>query len=162
MTDAYLIWKTIHVVSATIVFGTGIGIAFFCWFGSRYALARRDMGVLRMVLRFTVIADMVFTAPAVLVQLLSGAMLLGLLGWSWGSPWTVAALALIALVGACWLPVVWIQIRLSRMAVAAESIEQLSAGFFSLFRIWFGLGIVAFAAMLCIFYLMVTKPLAVS
>ena len=95
MTDAYLIWKTIHVVSATIVFGTGIGIAFFCWFGSRYALARRDMGVLRM-------------------------------------------------------------------AVAAESIEQLSAGFFSLFRIWFSLGIVAFAAMLGIFYLMVAKPLAVS
>lgn len=162
MTDAYLIWKTIHVVSGTIVFGTGIGIAFFCWFGSRYALAHRNLAVLRMTLRFTVIADMVFTAPAVLVQLLSGAMLLGLLGWSWSSTWTMTALALIALVGACWLPVVWIQIRLSRMAVAAESIDQLPAGFFFLFRIWFGLGTVAFAAMLGIFYLMVAKPLAVS
>ena len=162
MTDADLIWKTIHIVSAAIVFGTGIGIAFFCWFGSRYALARRDMGVLRMVLRFTVIADMVFTAPAVLVQLLSGAMLLGLLGWSWGSPWTVAALVLIALVGACWLPVVWIQVCLSRIAAAAVGIEQLPARFFILFRIWFGLGVVAFAAMLGIFYLMVAKPLAVG
>ena len=38
MTDTYLFWKTAHILSATILFGTGIGIAFFCWFGYRAAL----------------------------------------------------------------------------------------------------------------------------
>jgi uncharacterized membrane protein len=162
VTDSYLLWKTIHVVSATIVFGTGIGIAFFCWFGSRHALRIGDIGALRMALRFTVLADAVFTAPAVVVQIVSGAMLVQILGWKWSSSWVMSAVGLVLLVGACWLPVVWIQMQLARMADAATGVAQLPDRFATLFRIWFALGVPAFVAMIGILILMVTKPLAVG
>lgn len=99
--NSTLLWKTLHIASATILVGTGIGIAFFCWFGSREALRNKDIGALRTVLRFTVVADAVFTAPAVLVQFVSGGVLVHLLGWSWGSPWVLAALSLFVLIGLC-------------------------------------------------------------
>ena len=161
MSDAYGLWKTLHVISATVLFGTGIGIAFFCWFGTRYALARGDLGSLRLVLRFTVLADAVFTAPAIVVQLLTGAVLLNQLGWKWGSPWALTALGLFVFVGACWLPVVWIQIRLARWANQATELSKLPIAFAGLFKLWFVLGTLAFPAVLCLIYLMVTKPLAV-
>lgn len=161
MTDAYMLWKTVHVVPATIVLGTGMGIAFFCWFGTRDALARGDLGALRMVLHFTVRADAIFTAPAVAVQLITGVMLMTLAGWKFASPWALASLGLFAFAGACWLPVVWIQLQLARMADAASRSDQLSARFGILFRWWLILGALAFPAVLCIVYLMVAKPLRV-
>ncbi|MEQ1515847.1 MAG: DUF2269 domain-containing protein [Usitatibacteraceae bacterium] len=159
--DAYTLWKTAHVLSATILVGTGIGIAFFCWFGSRDAIKRNDIGALRTVLRFTVVADAIFTAPAVVLQLLSGGALLQLAGWSWTSAWSISVLALFVLVGACWLPVVWIQVRLRRLADSAATIAQLPPEFAAKFRVWFLLGIPAFTAIVAIVYLMVAKPLAV-
>jgi uncharacterized membrane protein len=33
MNAAYTFWKTAHILSAAVLFGTGLGIAFFCWFG---------------------------------------------------------------------------------------------------------------------------------
>ncbi len=159
--DAYIGWKVVHVLSATVLMGTGMGIAFFCWFGSRYALGRDDIGALRTVLRFTVIADAVFTAPAVVIQFVSGAALLHLAGWSWISPWTVTVLTLFLLMGACWLPVVWIQVKLSRLAASAPSVAALSPHFASWFRVWFILGIPAFSMVVAIVFMMVARPLAV-
>ena len=159
--DTYLIWKTVHVLSATILMGTGIGIAFFCWFGSRTAIRNNDIGALRVVLRFTVAADAIFSAPAVVVQLLSGAVLLGLNGWSWLSPWSLTVMGLFAFVGACWLSVVWIQMRLNRFAKNAPSVAHLPPMFVAIFRVWFLLGIPAFASVVAIVFLMVAKPLPV-
>ncbi|MEO8102881.1 MAG: DUF2269 domain-containing protein [Betaproteobacteria bacterium] len=159
--DAYPLWKTVHVLSATILLGTGIGIAFFCWFGSRDAIRRGDIGALRMVLRFTVVADALFTAPAVIVQFLSGAVLLHLSGWSWASAWSMTVMVLFIAVGACWLPVVWIQARLKRFAYRASSIAGLPRAFGRLFRAWLLLGPPAFACVVALVYLMVAKPLAV-
>lgn len=162
MTDAFLIVKTLHVVSAAVLLGAGIGIAFFCGFGTRHALARNDIAVLRMVLRFTVVADSVFTAPAVVIQLATGWWLMQALGWRLGSPWALAVFSLFALVGLCWLPVVGIQARLSRMANAAPSVRELPVRFRTLLRVWFALGIPAFAAVVGIVFLMVARPLAVA
>lgn len=159
--DTYLIWKTLHVLSAAILMGTGIGIAFFCWFGSRAAIRDNNIGALRAVLRFTVIADSAFTAPAVVLQLLSGAVLLNLNGWSWLSPWSLTVMGLFAFVGACWLPVVWIQVRLNRLAKSAPSVAQLPSTFAAMFRVWFLLGIPAFASVVTIVFLMVARPLPV-
>ncbi len=159
--NSYLFWKFAHVSSATILMGTGIGIAFFCWFGSRQAIAHGEIGALRIVLRFTVIADAIFTAPAAIFQFVSGAVLLEHLGWSWHSPWTLSVLALFVLVGACWLPVVWIQIQLSRLANAAPTITQLPPRFLRLFRIWLLLGLPAFASVVMLVFMMVAKPMAV-
>jgi uncharacterized membrane protein len=161
LSEALSFWKTAHVLSAAILLGTGLGIAFFCWLGFRRALRTADIAGLRMVLRLTVLADAVFTAPAVVFQVVSGLVLMQLHGWSHTSPWSVAAWLLFVLTGACWLPVVVIQIWLSREADRVPSVAALPARFHRWFRLWFVLGIPAFAAVVLLFYLMVAKPLAI-
>ena len=155
-------WKTAHVLSAAVLFGTGIGIAFFCWFGSRRALRTGDIAGLRLVLRLTVMADAVLTAPAVVFQAVSGIVLMNLLGWPLVSTWSMAVWSLFILVGACWLPVVAMQMSLSREAGRVAGIDALSSEFHRRFRWWLALGIPAFAAVVLIYYLMVAKPLPVG
>lgn len=160
MMESYTFWKTVHVVSAAVLFGTGLGIAFFAWFGYRRAMRIGLMDGLRAVLRLTVIADFCFTAPAVAVQLVSGIALMRLDGCSFTSPWALTVGGLFALVGACWLPVVVIQILLSREAEQIALISSLSRSFHQRFRMWFVLGIPAFLLVIGLFYLMVAKPLS--
>ncbi len=162
MIPAYELWKTLHVVGAAVLFGTGFGIAFFCWFGYRSAVRAGEIGTLRTFLRLTVTADACLTAPAVVLQAVSGVVLMNLLGWSHASPWGLLVWALFIFVGLCWLPVVAVQIRLRREAEAASSTERLTARFHRLFRVWFSLGIPAFAAVVALFYLMVARPLPVA
>jgi len=162
VTGGFLLWKTAHILSATVLFGTGLGIAFFCWFGCRSALRRGEIAVLRSVLRLTVIADAWLTAPAVVFQAVSGWVLMRVLGWPLTSPWALAAIALFMLVGACWLPVVAIQVRLWREARAAASIDALPDSFHRRFKIWFALGVPAFAGIVVLFYLMAAKPLSMT
>lgn len=155
--NAYLIWKTAHIVSAAILFGTGIGIAFFAWFGYRHALKTSDIGGLRTVLRLTVIADFCFTAPAVVFQIVSGLVLMKYDGIPLFTPWSETVFTVYLLVGSCWLPVVWLQISLERDARAAKGIQELGERFRSRFRVWFVLGIPAFISVVWLFYLMVSK-----
>lgn len=160
--DAHTFWKLVHVLSASVLFGTGMGIAFFAWFGYRRAMGNGEIEGLRTVLRLTVIGDAVFTAPAVLIQLVSGLVLVQQNQWSLPSPWSLTVLGLYVLVGVLWLPVVVIQILMSREAAAATSIASLSADFHRRYRIWFILGIPAFLIVIVIFSLMIAKPLAVT
>lgn len=162
MIDAYTVWKTLHVISAAILFGTGLGIAFFAWFGYRQALRMGEIGALRSVLRLTVIADTVFTAPAVVFQLVSGIVLMRINAWPFTTVWAITVLSLFVLVGLCWLPVVAIQIIQSREANRAASIKDLSEGFHRRFVLWFVLGIPAFLLVVALFFLMIAKPLAVA
>lgn len=157
--SAYLAWKLLHLLSAAVLFGTGLGIAFFAWFGYRRALALGQIDGLRTVLRLTVIADACFTAPAVVVQLLSGVALMHLAHWPLLGPWGASTLGLFILVGLLWLPVVILQIQMSREAARAPSIAALSPGFHRRFQYWFVLGVPAFLLVVGIFYLMVVKPL---
>jgi uncharacterized membrane protein len=159
VSDAYVFWKIVHVVGASILFGTGLGIAFFAWFGYRRALQVGEIDGLRTVLRLTVIADSCFTAPAVVLQLASGLVLMHLNSWSLSSPWSVTVLVFFGLVGALWLPVVAIQIAMSREAHRVASVKDLSARFHRRFTLWFVLGVPAFLIVIAIFYIMVAKPL---
>jgi uncharacterized membrane protein len=159
---AHELWKTAHVLSAAVIFGTGLGIAFFCWFGYRGALRSGDIGALRSLLRLTVIADAWFTAVAVAFQAASGLRLMDQLGWPLLSPWSIAVWSLFALAGACWIPVVWIQVHLSRTANRVPSIEWLPRSFHLWFGLWVALGVPAFAAVIAIYWLMIAKPLAVT
>ena len=143
------------------MFGTGLGIAFFAWFGYRRAMEIGEIDGLRLVLWLTVIADACFTAPAVVFQLISGLVLMQLNSWSYTSLWSTATLFLFGLVGALWLPVVVIQILMSREAHRVTSVKDLSARFHRRFIFWFVLGVPAFIIVLGIFYLMVAKPLSV-
>ncbi|MGB5082588.1 MAG: DUF2269 domain-containing protein [Burkholderiales bacterium] len=158
-----LLWlKAAHVLSAAIIFGTGLGIAFFTWFGYRSAMRGGKLEALRSTLRLTVIADACLTAPAVIFQVVSGVVLMTAYGWPLLSAWSIAVWSLFLLAGACWLPVLVIQSRLARAARQAPSTAALEPGFHRMFRGWFALGTVAFAAVIAIYWLMVAKPLAVS
>ena len=158
--NEYAAWKVAHILSAAILFGTGLGTAFFCWFGYRFAVRSGEIAALRAVLRLTVIADAVFTTPAVVFQVISGIMLMRLLGWPYISAWSLATVFLFVLVGACWVPVVGMQRRLERDAGQATSVAALPPAFHRLFRVWFALGVPAFVAVVIIVYLMVAKPLS--
>ncbi|MEQ8991970.1 MAG: DUF2269 domain-containing protein [Pseudomonadales bacterium] len=158
---AHTLWKLVHLLSASVLFGTGVGIAFFAWFGYRRAMAIGEIDGLRAVLRLTVIGDTCFTAPAVVVQLVSGIVLINLNQWSLLSPWSLTVFGLYAAVGALWLPVVVIQILMSREANRAPSIADLEPGFHRRYLAWFALGVPAFLIVVGLFYLMIAKPLMV-
>ena len=151
----YLFVKWLHILSATILFGTGIGIAFFKWINDRGGEVR----AIRLSAEKTVLADWLFTTPAVIVQPLSGLALAHLAGYPILSGWVFASMLLYALAGACWLPVVWLQLRMRDMAqqAAAEG-SPLPAAYWRCARWWEGLGYPAFVAMAVVFFLMVNKP----
>ncbi|HMN79292.1 MAG TPA: DUF2269 domain-containing protein [Burkholderiaceae bacterium] len=151
----YLVVKWIHIVSSTILFGTGIGSAYYMLFAS---LGRNPVAV-STVVRLVVIADWTFTTSTIIVQPVTGLYLAHLMGLPWTTRWIAWSIALYLLAGACWLPVVWIQIRMRRMAQASASEGRaLPAGYFRLLRIWVALGVPAFAALMIVFWLMVAKP----
>ncbi|WP_044871203.1 DUF2269 domain-containing protein [Pseudomonas sp. LFM046] len=154
--SVYLLLKFFHLLGATVLIGTGAGIAFFMLLASRSGDPRVIAGTARMV----VIADWVFTAPAVLLQFGTGIALMEVTGYGYASPWFLAALALFLFIGACWLPVVAIQYRLRRAAdamVAGGPDTELRKWM----RRWTLLGIPAFSAILVLLWLMLAKPLPV-
>jgi uncharacterized membrane protein len=152
---SYLLLKYIHILSSTLLFGTGLGTAFHGYLAFR----TEDPRVVAAVGRSVVLADWLFTAPAVAIQPVTGVWMALLAGWPLMSGWLAWSIALYVLVGACWLPVVWLQIELRRMAKASlERGEPLPARYFRYLRIWFVLGWPAFLAVLGIFYLMILKP----
>lgn len=154
--DLYSSIKTLHILSSTILFGTGLGIAFFMfqsWFTD-------NVQEKLYAARSTVLADYLFTFPAVVVQPLSGIALIHLAGFDWSAYWLMATYVLYAIAGLCWLPVVWIQIRLKNMCIAAsENGTELPESYNTLFKIWFMFGWPAFLGLVAVFYLMVTKPI---
>lgn len=152
----YLTVKWLHIVSSTILFGTGIGSAFYMLATSLSADARTTANVVRLV----VLADWIFTTPAIILQPLTGFYLIHLAGYPLTQGWIAWSIALYLLAGACWLPVVWLQIRMHRMAAqAADGHQRLPALYWRYLRYWILLGIPAFISLLCVFYLMTVKPL---
>ena len=153
--DWYLLAKTVHILCATVLFGTGLGIAFFFLMGVRSG----DVGGAYLAARTTAIADMVFTLTAGIVQPLSGYWLILIAGYDPFAPWLLWSYALYLLALACWLPVVWLQLRLRDMRgarLAGEAIDE--ARFRRYFRMWFALGWPAFVGLVAVFWLMVAKP----
>lgn len=153
--DLYSTVKVIHIISSTVVFGTGMGVAYFMLMGQR----SRDFVERRFAARATVAADYRFTLPAVIVQPLSGAWLVWSAGFDWSDFWLVATYALYVIAGLCWVPVVFIQIAMKRMLDRqAKDGAFDEAAFKHLFRRWIILGCPAFGGLVVIFALMVTKP----
>ncbi len=153
--SAYLVLKCLHIVSSVLLEGTGFGTAFYLFFTNRQPSLEARVVVARLVVR----ADLWFTTPAVIVQPLTGVAMVRLAGWPWDSPWLLASIALYALAGACWLPVLWLQLRMARMAEQAVATgTALPPTYRRLQRAWEWLGYPAFAAMLAVYALMVLKP----
>jgi uncharacterized membrane protein len=152
--DTFLLIKTLHVLSATVLFGTGLGTAFFFW-----SAEQSDDQARLFAARTTVRADFFFTLPAVILQPLTGAWLIVKDGIDLQASWILISLGLYALAGLCWVPVVWLQIKMKRMLelkVAARGFDP--QAYERLRRIWFLLGWPAFLGLVAVFWLMVAKP----
>lgn len=144
-----------HVIGATVLLGTGAGIAFFMLMAHRTS----NSAIIAHVAGTVVVADAIFTATAVVVQPITGILLADLLGWSLSTPWIAISLALYVLTGLCWLPVVALQVQMRDLARSAAAADNpLDQRYHRLFRQWFLLGIPAFASVLAILWLMVTRP----
>jgi uncharacterized membrane protein len=153
--NIYMVVKTIHVISATILFGTGIGIAFFKWIVDRSG----DIAAIRVVSERVVLADWVFTTPAVVVQMISGVYLALTAGFPLTQGWLLCAIVLFFVAGACWIPVVVLQMRMrDQVRHACEAGLPLPDEYHRYSRVWFWLGVPAFGAVVVIYWLMVAKP----
>lgn len=151
----YFIVKWLHIISSTILFGTGIGSAFFMFMANR----KRNVSDIHFAVRHVVIADWIFTTPAVIFQFISGFYLVHLGGYHLTDTWIVVSLGLYILAGACWLPVVWMQIKMRDMAASAlQKKQELPNRYWVYDRWWIVLGSLAFPAVTIIFWLMVVKP----
>jgi uncharacterized membrane protein len=149
------ILKWVHICSSMLLFGTGLGTAFFKF----TADLGRDLRVMGDTNRRVVQADWLFTTPTIVIQPLSGYGLALMYGYPFGSPWLVFSLALYLLAGLCWLPVVYLQIRMRNdCAQALTTGQELNPRYWRDARAWLCLGVPAFLAMIGIIWLMVAKP----
>lgn len=151
----YMLVKWLHIMSSTFLFGTGIGSAFYMLFTS----LSRDVRAIAVVSRFVVLADWIFTTSTIVIQPVTGFYLIYLAGFPLNSRWIVWSIVLYFVAGACWLPVVWIQLKMRDMAqAAARDGAALPAQYWRYLRRWIALGIPAFIALVIVFWLMVAKP----
>ncbi|WP_269533675.1 DUF2269 domain-containing protein [Chitinimonas sp. BJYL2] len=151
----YLLLKWLHILSATLMVGTGFGTAFYLFVTNRSG----NVQAIAVVSRWVVRADWWFTTPSVIFQPISGLWMAHLAGWpTSSSSWITVSLALYALAGACWLPVVWLQLRMRDMAqIAARDGTALPARYWRYERIWTALGFPAFGGLMVVYWLMVSK-----
>jgi uncharacterized membrane protein len=155
MIENVLLLKLIHVLSSTVLFGTGLGVAYFMLRACRSC----DPIVVAHTAGIVVMADAVFVANAAIVQPVSGVQLALAIGYSLSESWIAASLVFYAVVAACWLPVLWLQVQMRNLArEAVEEGTALPARYHRLFRVWFVLGWPAFISMIAIFALMIFKP----
>ncbi|MDH5182099.1 MAG: DUF2269 domain-containing protein [Gammaproteobacteria bacterium] len=151
----YLLLKTLHILSATILFGTGLGSAFYKYMADRSG----DIVHIARTNRLVVLADWLFTTPTIILQAVTGILLAQAAGYPLTSHWLMIAIALYLLAGACWLPVVVLQIRMRDMAMhAVNDNTTLPYEYYRYARFWFWLGVPAFLGLVVVFYLMVAKP----
>ncbi|WP_417484217.1 DUF2269 family protein [Maricaulis salignorans] len=153
--EAYWMVKTLHILSACVLFGSGAAIAFFMLMAWRSG----DAAGFALAAKHVVLADWIFTTSAVVAQPLTGIALAHLAGWPLTAPWLMISYGLYIFIGACWLPVVWIQLKVRQLMTKAVAAGQpVPDRVHRLMRIWFLLGWPAFLALIMIFALMVSRP----
>ena len=151
----YFIVKYLHVLGAIVILGTGTGIAFFMLMAHR----SRDPAFIARTAATVVIADMLFTASAVILQPVTGGVLMALSATSLAERWLVTSLGLYVVAGLFWIPVIFMQIELRDLARKAAAQQQpLPPRYFALFRRWLVFGIPGFGSVMMILWLMIAKP----
>jgi uncharacterized membrane protein len=156
--DSYLLLKLLHIISAVVLAGTGIGIAFFMLMAGRSG----NPQAVAVTARHVVLADWIFTTPAIVIQFITGLWLMKILHYSFSSAWFLVVISLFIFIGCCWVPVVFVQYKLKNIAETREEKSMLGTRFRKLMTLWTALGIPAFLGIAVMFWLMVFKPLAVT
>lgn len=153
--EYYLLIKWLHILSATVMFGTGFGTAFYMFVTNRSG----NVEAIAVITRWVARADWWFTTPSVIFQPISGLLMAYWLGYPLNAAWLVWSMLLYALAGACWLPVVYLQLKMRDMAqIAAREHTVLPARYWRYERIWTLLGFPAFISLIVVYWLMVNKP----
>lgn len=153
--NTYLLLKTLHILSSVLLVGTGLGSAFYMFFANRSGSVPAQAVVSRLVVR----ADWWFTTPCIFIQPITGLAMAYMAGYPLSTPWLALSLGLYVLAGICWLPVVWLQIRMAAMANEAHTQNQTLPQLYQQYQLrWESLGYPAFIAMAGTYYLMVNKP----
>lgn len=153
--NTYLLLKWMHIMSSVALVGVGFGSAFYLYFINR----TRNVEAIAEVSRLVVRADWWFTTPAIIIQPLSGFMLASMAGYTLTETWLVATYVLFLLAGAWWLPVVWLQVQMEKMArISADGRTELPERYWHYAQRWEFLGKLAFPSMLIVYGLMVFKP----
>ncbi len=153
--DLYLFVKWAHIISSTVLFGFGAGTAWYLW----NAHLTRNPATIACVGRMVVQADWIFTGSSGIIQPVTGFWLVSILGYPLDSSWLVLSYVLYVVAFACWVPVVWLQIKAQRLAEEAlRSGKALGPDYEGVMRCWFALGWPAFLGLTVVFYLMVAKP----
>lgn len=153
--NTYLALKWVHILSSVLLVGTGFGSAFYLYFIHRTKNIQAIAAVSRLVVR----ADFWFTTPAVVVQPATGLAMAIMVGYPLDQAWLMWTTALYLFAGACWVPVVWLQIKMAALAsAAANDSAELPFRYWQYARYWERLGYPAFLSMLGVYGLMVFKP----
>ena len=151
----YLFIEYLHVLGAIVILGTGTGIAFFMVMAHRTA----DAAFIAKTAEVVVIADFVFTLSSVLLQPVTGGLLMWLSSTSIIEGWLMTSLVLYAIAGVFWVPVVFMQIEMRDLArISVTGGTPLPPRYFALFRRWFLFGIPGFGSVMAILWLMIAKP----
>jgi uncharacterized membrane protein len=151
----FFVVKYLHVVGAVVILGTGTGIAFFMLMAHRSG----DSAYIARTAATVVVADMLFTATAVILQPITGAWLMWLSSITRVETWLAASLGLYVVAGLFWIPVVFMQVEMRDLARAADAQHRpLPLRYFVLFRRWFIFGIPGFGSVMAILWLMIAKP----
>ncbi len=152
----YITLKYLHILSMVLLFGTGLGSAFYKWMADR----SKNLEHINVTNRNVVLADWVFTTPTVIFQPISGIWMANIIGLPLTTFWIFASIGLYILAGLCWLPVVWLQIRMSKISqIAIDNQKPLPDDYWMYTRIWFWLGVPAFISMILVVFLMVFKSI---
>ena len=149
--------KTLHILSATLIMGTGLGTAFYLFVTNRSDNVQAQGVVSKWVCK----ADWWFTTPAVIFQPISGLWLAHKMTMPLTATWIWLSFALFIFAGLCWLPVVIWQMQMRNIAGEAmdKGETELPKCYWQLARRWEMLGYPAFTAVVVIFFLMVAKPM---
>jgi len=150
----YLILKWIHILSAILLLGTGVGSAFYAARANRTG----NLDVIRFVMRNVILADWLFTVPPLVLLPVTGVWLMRINGYAFSTLWLWQSLVLFGIAGLCWIPAAALQYKMKALAEQAPGKERLPAIYWKHERIWSILGIAAFPAVIAIFTLMIFKP----
>ena len=152
----FLIIKWIHILSSTLLFGTGLGSAFYKYMADK----SHNVQTIAHTNKYVVLADWLFTTPTIIVQPITGIMMVFIAGYSITDSWLLLSIALYIIAGACWLPVVILQIKMRDLSnTAAVTQSAIPPLYWKYAAVWFWLGVPAFISMVTVFFLMTNKPI---
>lgn len=151
----YLWLKYIHILSSTILFGTGIGTACVMMYG-HYT---KNINAMAVINQYVVRVDWLFTGTSGFLQPLTGLWMVYLMGYPLTSLWLLGSMIGYLITAICWFIVVYLQIKIRNITIhAALNNTALPPQYYLYFKYWFILGWPAFISLLIVFYLMVMKP----